>query len=256
MGKAAIREMEIRQGLVLGLLLLASCQGFRPAEQEVVQLGDELGASMANSTNATAKTEAPKPPEPKSAKEGELMSYMKTVREVMRLKGHDPSDDEIKLLAGHLMEIDETAKDTPKMRAIAEKLRSEGPKKFRVEVDPQRFKDASAERMKREKAKQDEENRQAEAAKELSEKKAKDEQIAVETMKRYQSQVMNPVLEKKLQEAKAEFAQAVSTEKKLKNIPDEKTAKEYGLHDEDSWGPPKAAAKPAAAKPAAAKPSA
>merc|ERR1711988_2048022 len=180
MGKAAIREMEIRQGLVLGLLLLASCQGFRPAEQEVVQLADELGASMANSTNATAKTEAPKPPEPKSAKEGELMSYMKTVREVMRLKGHDPSDDEIKLLAGHLMEIDETAKDTPKMSAI----------------------------------------------------------------------------EKKLQQAKAEFAQAVSTEKKLKNIPDEKTAKEYGLHDEDSWGPPKAAAKPAAAKPAAAKPSA
>merc|ERR1711918_217818 len=101
------------------------------------------------------------------------------------------------------------------------------------------YQEAAAERMKMERAKKAEKIHQAQAAKELAEMKAKDEQIATETMQRYASQTMNPELEKKLQNAKREYMGALMEEKKAKSVPDADTRKEFGLNDETTWGPPK-----------------
>jgi hypothetical protein len=182
------------------------------------------------------------PGKPKSVAEAELRYYKEKVAEVESAEDNKLTDAQLTEMAHTLMVLDKEGKDTKRERDIAHKLRSEGPSNLRVEVDPDHYKDAAAERARIKKVVADEHARQLAHDAFLKAEKIKEAERAEEMLKKYEADTMDSKLGSEIRAARKVVDEAQSHEDALESkvtAGDVDNVDEYGLRDKSTWGPPK-----------------
>lgn len=191
------------------------------------------GAAVPTAGSAPgAKAEKePKESNKESMKAARVQAYVGKIKEFQKLKNQRWDASVEQDLAHKLVSVDELLSTSPEEKEIEHKLRSDGPKNMRIEMDMGREKIAAKMQSEQKAAAQRMKKKEVAEKAERSKAYAQEQKAIQKTIAKYEVLAVPKTLSADYKKAESEYKAAVTTEEGIKQSPEfQSFSEEHHLH--------------------------